>query len=90
MAERLIKLYSYNVHMGKTKSHARTKKGTELWHIHVYAYNPDDRIDVELRNIQPISLPALYPETMKHLDESIAELSPIVNAGFVIYQREEE
>lgn len=89
MAEKLTKLHSYNVHTAKIKNHARPKKGMELWQVHVYAYNHDERIEVELRNLQPIHLPALYSETMKQLEESIAELSPIVNAGFVIYQREE-
>lgn len=91
MAEKLVKLLSYSVHKPTPKKHSRfNKKGKLLWFVHLHAVNNVERIDVELRNLQPVDLALMLPHTMEHLIEIIGELSPIIDGGFTVYQREED
>lgn len=79
-------LISYNVHEGDPQIHSRTKeKG--MWVVRMLVENPNESIEIEMRNDLPVDLMLLHPLVMEHFMEAFRELSPITEGSYHIYQR---
>lgn len=83
---RLKKLVSYSVH-DAVPTVLATVPGKANWLVKVSARNQEEEIVVELENIQKTDLMSLYNMAYQHLTEAIADLSPIVDGGFTVYQK---